>query len=146
MSLFWSRVFLIFAGLFGATGVAAGAFAAHGLSALVEPRLVGIFATAAQVQMVHAVALLGLAVLSTFKFFRAWSVVAGLLFVMGILVFSGSLYLRVLYDLPRLGAITPIGGLAFILGWMALGISGWRARGLANQGRSIDPATKTSRE
>ncbi len=135
MSLFWSRVFLIFAGLFGATGVAAGAFAAHGLSALVEPRLVGIFVTAAQYQMIHAVALLGLAMLSTFKFFRTWSVIAGLLFVTGILIFSGSLYLRVLYDLPRLGAITPIGGFAFILGWLALGISGWRARSVADQGR-----------
>ncbi len=135
MSLFWSRTFLILAALFGATGVAAGAFASHGLSALVEPRLVGIFVTAAQYQMIHAVALLGLAMLSTFKFFRTWSVVAGLLFVTGILVCSGSLYLRVLYDLPRLGAITPIGGFAFILGWLALGISSWRARSVADQSR-----------
>ncbi len=129
MSLFWSRSFLILAGFFGATGVAASAFAAHGLSTLVEPRLVGIFATAAQLQMIHAVALLGLSMLTTFKFFRTWSVVAGLCFIAGMLVFSGSLYLRVLNDMPSMGAITPIGGLAFILGWSALVISGWRARG-----------------
>ncbi len=129
MSLFWSRSFLILAGFFGATGVAASAFAAHGLSTLVEPRLVGIFATAAQLQMIHAVALLGLSMLTTFKFFRTWSVVAGLCFIAGMLVFSGSLYLRVLNDMPSMGAITPIGGFAFILGWSALVISGWRARG-----------------
>ncbi len=133
MSLFWSRWFLICAALFGATGVAAAAFAAHGLASLVEPRLVGIFATAAQLQMIHAAALVGLSMLTTFKFFRTWSVIAGILFVAGILVFSGSLYLRVLYDLPQLGAITPIGGFAFILGWISLGISGWKARSIAEQ-------------
>lgn len=135
MSLFWSRSFLIFAGLFGATGVAASAFAAHGLGALVEPRLVEIFATAATLQMIHAVALAALSMLTTFKFFRTWSVIAGLCFIIGILVFSGSLYLRVLTDMPSMGAITPIGGAALIFGWTALVISGWRASTLATQFR-----------
>jgi len=128
MSMFWSRTFLILAGVFGASGVIAGAYASHGLGALVEPRLVDIFATAAQYQLVHAVALLALAVVSTFKFFRTWSVVAGLAFTFGIVVFSGSLYLRVLTDTLSLGAVTPIGGLGFIVGWCALVIAGWRAK------------------
>ena len=127
MSMFWSRTFLILAGIFGATGVIAGAYASHGLAAMVEPRLVEIFATAARYQLVHAVALLALAMVSTFKFFRTWSVVAGLAFTFGIAVFSGSLYLRVLLDISSLGAVTPIGGLGLILGWVALIIAGWRA-------------------
>lgn len=127
MSMFWSRTFLILAGIFGATGVIAGAYASHGLAAMVEPRLVEIFATAARYQLVHAVALLALAMVSTFKFFRTWSVVAGLAFTFGIAVFSGSLYLRVLLDIPSLGAVTPIGGLGLILGWVALIVAGWRA-------------------
>ena len=72
-------------------------------------------------------ALLALAMVSTFKFFRTWSVVAGLAFTFGIAVFSGSLYLRVLLDISSLGAVTPIGGLGLILGWVALIIAGWRA-------------------
>jgi uncharacterized membrane protein YgdD (TMEM256/DUF423 family) len=91
--------------------------------------------------MIHAAALVGLSILTTFKFFRTWSVIAGILFVVGILVFSGSLYLRVLYDLPQLGAITPIGGFAFILGWIALGISGWKARSIAEQIRPERPGS-----
>lgn len=127
MSMFWSRTFLILAGVFGATGVIAGAYASHGLAAMVEPRLVAIFDTAARYQLIHAAGLLALAMISTFKFFRVWAVVAGLAFTFGILVFSGSLYLRVLTDSPGLGAITPIGGLGFIVGWLALVIGGWRA-------------------
>jgi uncharacterized membrane protein YgdD (TMEM256/DUF423 family) len=132
MSMFWSKTFLILAGVFGATGVIAGAYASHGLGAIVEPRLVAIFDTAARYQLIHAVGLLVLAMISTFKFFRVWSVVAGLAFTFGIVVFSGSLYLRVLTDTPSLGAITPIGGLGFIVGWIALVITGWRARTPAN--------------
>jgi uncharacterized membrane protein YgdD (TMEM256/DUF423 family) len=55
-----------------------------------------------------------------------WAVWSALSFIFGILVFSGSLYLRVLADLPVLGAITPVGGLGFILGWVGVMVAGWR--------------------
>jgi uncharacterized membrane protein YgdD (TMEM256/DUF423 family) len=127
MSLFWSRTFLIFAGISGAMAVAAGAYASHGLAAMVEPRLVDMFDKAAHYQLVHAVALLALAMLSTFKFFRVWSVISGVLFAAGIVLFSGSLYIRVLTDDPAWGSVTPTGGVCFILGWIALVIAGLRA-------------------
>lgn len=127
VSLFWSRTFLILAGVFGAIAVAAGAYASHGLSAIAEPRLVEMFDKAARYQLVHAAVLLALAILCTFKFFRVWSVIAGLLFVVGMVLFSGSLYVRVLTDNPAWGMVTPFGGLAFILGWIALVVAGWIA-------------------
>lgn len=127
VSLFWSRTFLILAGVFGASAVAAGAYASHGLPAMAEPRLVEMFDKAARYQLVHAVALLALAMLCTFKFFRVWSVIAGLLFVAGIVLFSGSLYVRVLTDNPAWGMVAPFGGFAFILGWIALVVAGWIA-------------------
>ena len=127
MSLFWSRTFLVLAGVFGAVAVAAGAYASHGLAAWVEPRLIEMFDKAARYQLMHAVVLVGLAMLSTFKFFRVWSVISGLFFSVGVVLFSGALYVRVLTDNPIWGSITPFGGVAFILGWAALAVAGWRA-------------------
>ncbi|HSG19408.1 MAG TPA: DUF423 domain-containing protein [Burkholderiaceae bacterium] len=118
-----SRVILALAGLFGATGVVAGAFSAHGLSAFAEPRLVEIFKTGAHYHLIHAVALLALASRT-----GPWATFSALAFTAGILVFSGSLYLRVLTDIAGFGAITPWGGLAFILGWLSLILAAWRQR------------------
>lgn len=127
MTMHWPRFLLIAAGVFGATGVVAGAFASHGLSSLVEPRLVAIFETGARYQLLHAVAILPLAVMAQKEATRRWAVGSGLSFIFGILVFSGSLYVRVLADSPALGAITPIGGLGFILGWVGVMVAGWRS-------------------
>lgn len=127
MTMHWPRFLLIAAGVFGATGVVAGAFASHGLGSLVEPRLVAIFATAANYQLLHAVAILALAVMAQKEATGPWAVWSGLGFIFGNLVFSGSLYIRVLADNPALGAITPIGGLGFILGWVGVVVTGWRS-------------------
>ena len=127
MTMHWPRFLLIAAGVFGATGVVAGAFASHGLGSLVEPRLVAIFATAANYQLLHAVAILALIALVQHQTAGRWAVLSALGFVFGILVFSGSLYIRVLADIPALGAITPIGGLGFILGWVGVIVTGWRS-------------------
>ena len=127
MTMHWPRFLLIAAGFFGATGVVAGAFASHGLGSLVEPRLVAIFATAANYQLLHAVAILALIALVQHQTAGRWAVLSALGFVFGILVFSGSLYIRVLADIPALGAITPIGGLGFILGWVGVVVTGWRS-------------------
>lgn len=96
--------------------VALGAFAAHGLRARVGPDLVAIFETGARYQMYHALGLLAVGLVSLHRpsgLLQAsgWSMLAG------IVIFSGSLYLLVLTGARGLGAITPIGGLAFLLGW-----------------------------
>ena len=116
------KIFAMLAGVFGALGVAAGAFGAHALQGKVEPRMLEVFETAARYQMYHALALLGASWLAGQTQSTSASV-AGWAFVVGILVFSGSLYVMVFSGLKWLGAITPIGGTAFIVGWIALAVA-----------------------
>ncbi|HWD30022.1 DUF423 domain-containing protein [Pseudomonas caricapapayae] len=119
------RSFLLLAAFFGFTGVALGAFAAHGLKGKLTPEYLAIFHTGVTYQLVHALALLGVAVLATQLPGRlvGW---AGGLFALGIVLFSGSLYLLTLSGIGKLGMITPIGGLAFLGGWLCLGLAAWR--------------------
>jgi len=105
----------------GAIAVAAGAFGAHGLRARLEPRALEIFETAARYQMFHALAMVLSAVIAT-----RGATTAGWLFQAGIVVFSGSLYALALSDVKILGAITPVGGLAFLAGWVWLAWTAWR--------------------
>lgn len=109
---------LIIAGaIAGAIGVAAGAFGAHALTARVTPERLQTFETGVRYQMYHALALLVVGWLSLHS--PAWQFnAAGIAFMSGIIIFSGSLFLLVLTDTPWLGAITPIGGVAFIAGWV----------------------------
>ncbi|HEX9282471.1 MAG TPA: DUF423 domain-containing protein [Gemmatimonadales bacterium] len=118
----------LFAGLGAASAflaVAAGAFAAHALRARMTPDLLAVFETAARYQMYHAVALLAVAWAVT-----RWPVpavrAAGWLFVAGTVIFSGSLYLLALTGVRAFGAVTPLGGLAFLAGWLALAVGVWR--------------------
>ncbi|MDD2048016.1 DUF423 domain-containing protein [Pseudomonas putida] len=119
------RSFLLLAAFFGFTGVALGAFAAHGLKGRLTSEYLAIFQTGVTYQLVHALALLGVAVLATHLPGRlvGW---AGGLFALGIVLFSGSLYLLTLSGIGKLGIITPIGGLAFLAGWLCLGLAAWR--------------------
>ena len=103
--------------------VAAGAFAAHGLEDRLAARSLEIFETAARYHMYHALAMI-LAALVVAK----GASTAGWLFQAGIVVFSGSLYALALTDVKVLGAITPLGGLAFLVGWGWLAFSALRAR------------------
>jgi uncharacterized membrane protein YgdD (TMEM256/DUF423 family) len=105
--------------------VALGAFGAHALKDRLSPEMLNIFEVGVRYQMYHALALLGV----------AWALArwpgssinaAGWLFLFGTLVFSGSLYLLSLTGLRWLGAITPIGGAAFLLGWLLLAWGVWR--------------------
>lgn len=101
-------------------GIALGAFGAHGLKSRVTPDLLAIFETGVRYHMYHALALLAVGWAAT-RWPSALAVqAAGFLFLAGIAVFSGSLYTMTLTGLGWLGAITPFGGLAFILGWAAL--------------------------
>ena len=106
----------------GASGVVLGAFGAHGLKARVGPDLLEIWETAARYQILHALALLATAWASE-RWPGGASTAAGWLFLLGILIFSGSLYALALTGVTMLGAITPIGGLAFLAGWVALAIA-----------------------
>jgi uncharacterized membrane protein YgdD (TMEM256/DUF423 family) len=111
----------------GASGVALGAFGAHGLKARVGPDLLEIWETAARYQVLHALALLATAWASE-RWPGGASTAAGWLFLLGIVVFSGSLYTLVLSGVRALGAVTPLGGLCFIAGWLALALAAWRGR------------------
>lgn len=112
-------LFVRLAGVFGFLGVALGAFGAHGLKSRLSPDMLTIWQTGVLYHLIHAVALLGLGVLAQRGSGSAVSV-AGWAFTAGILVFSGSLYALALSGVRVLGAITPIGGVAFLVGWGAL--------------------------
>lgn len=119
------RSFLMLAAFFGFTGVALGAFAAHGLKNRLSADYLAIFHTGVTYQLVHTLALLGVALLATHIPGRivTW---AGISFVIGILLFSGSLYLLTMTGISKLGIITPFGGVAFLIGWLCLGLAAWR--------------------
>ncbi|EJM03583.1 MULTISPECIES: DUF423 domain-containing protein [Pseudomonas] len=119
------RGFLMLAAFFGFTGVALGAFAAHGLKSRLSAEYLAIFHTGVTYQLVHTLALLGVALLATQIPGRliTW---AGASFAIGILLFSGSLYLLTMTGISKLGIVTPFGGLAFLVGWVCLGLAAWR--------------------
>jgi uncharacterized membrane protein YgdD (TMEM256/DUF423 family) len=123
------RSFLMLAAFFGFTGVALGAFAAHGLKGRLSAEYLAIFHTGVLYQLVHALAILGVAVLAAQLPGRlmTW---AGVSFALGIVLFSGSLYALTLTGIGKLGIITPFGGLAFLVGWALLGVTAWRLGGV----------------
>lgn len=121
------RAYIVLAALFGLTGVALGAFASHALKSQLSASYLAVFQTGVQYQMLHALALLGVALLSLHRPSRLLALAGGL-FVVGILLFSGSLYLLTLSGIGKLGMITPLGGTSFLVGWLCLALAGWRIR------------------
>lgn len=109
-------------------GVGAGAFGAHGLAPYFEryPDLEATYDTAVRYHLIHGLALLAAAWVCG-HWPGAWSTWAGYLFLAGILLFSGSLYLLVFTRMRWLGAVTPLGGVAFLAGWLCLFVAAWRA-------------------
>lgn len=122
------RPFLLLAGFFGLTGVALGAFAAHGLKNRLGADYLAVFQTGVQYQLIHALALFGVALLSLHAPGRLLGAAGGL-FALGIVLFSGSLYMLTLTGIGKLGIITPIGGTAFLAGWICLMLVAWNMRG-----------------
>ena len=110
-----------------AIAVAAGAFGAHGLKARLAPEMLAVWETAARYQTVHALALLAVAQ-AAHAWRSRWVAAAGWAFVLGTLLFSGSLYALALSGVRGLGAITPLGGVAFIAGWLCLAAAAARGR------------------
>jgi uncharacterized membrane protein YgdD (TMEM256/DUF423 family) len=108
-----------------AIAVGAGAFAAHGLRERLDARALEVFETGARYQMYHAIAIIlaGLVASSVARGAQT----AGWIFQIGILLFSGSLYALSLTGVKGLGAITPLGGLAFLAGWLWLAWTAWRS-------------------
>lgn len=121
-----ARFFLIVAGISGLLAVALGAFGAHGLRQRLAPDLLAIYQTGVQYHIYHTLALLAAGVLllhapqSTALRWCGW------LFIAGITIFSGSLYVLSITGVRWLGAITPLGGGAFLAGWVALAVAAWR--------------------
>ena len=124
------RLFLSLGAASGALAVAAGAFGAHALKTRLTPDLLAVFEVAVRYQMYHALALLAVAAA-----LGRWPAAAPLLrwaggcFAIGSLVFCGSLYLLVASGVRGLGAVTPVGGVLFIAGWVLLALAPWRAGG-----------------
>ena len=116
------RLFFALGALSAAIAVAAGAFGAHALKARLAPDMLSVFEVGARYQMYHALGLLACAYAVT-RWPGALTTASGWLFVVGTVVFSGSLYALALTGTRWLGAITPLGGVALIAGWVCLAIA-----------------------
>ncbi len=113
------RLFFILGALSGCMSVAAGAFGAHGLKSRISTEMLTVFETGARYQMYHALALMVVA-WAAGRWPGTVTSSAGWLFMAGIVLFSGSLYVMALTGVRWLGAVTPLGGLAFLAGWLCL--------------------------
>lgn len=120
-----ARLWLLLSAFAGFTGVALGAFAAHGLKHKLTPDYLAVFQTGTHYQLVHALALFGVGLLALHVPGRLVNL-AGTVFAVGIVLFSGSLYGLTLSGIGKLGMITPFGGVAFLVGWLCLGLSAWK--------------------
>ena len=121
-----AKLFITLASLSGMLAVVFGAFGAHALKGRLDDYALGVFDTAVQYHFNHSLALLAVGLLALGQPQTTLLKSSGWLFTIGIVVFSGSLYLLSLTGIRWLGAITPVGGLAFIGGWACLAAIGWK--------------------
>lgn len=110
-----------------AISVLLGAFGAHGLKNVLSPDMLAIYKTGVEYQFYHALGLLFIGVIST-RFDSKWIRWSGVLLLAGMVIFSGSLYVLALSGIKTIGAITPIGGLSFVAGWICLAIGITRSK------------------
>jgi uncharacterized membrane protein YgdD (TMEM256/DUF423 family) len=122
------RPFIVLGALLAAAAVAAGAFGAHALAARLTPERLATWETAARYHMYHALALVLVGALAG-RLHAGLATTAGWLFVAGIAIFGGTVYALALGAPRWLGAVTPIGGVAFIVGWLVLAWAAVRASG-----------------
>ena len=121
-----SNIFIFIAAISGFLSVALGAFGAHALKSRLDSHYLDVWSTAVSYQMYHSLALLCVALLlMKWPDTRALNV-SGYGFCIGMLIFSGSLYLLCLTGIKWLGAITPIGGVAFLIAWVCLAYAAWQ--------------------
>ncbi len=121
-----AKLFITLASLSGMLAVMFGAFGAHALKNRLDDYALGVFDTAVQYHFYHSLALLAVGVIALNQPQTTMLKSSGWLFVIGIVIFSGSLYLLSMTGQRWLGAITPLGGLAFIAGWACLAATGWK--------------------
>lgn len=114
-----SSPWMLIGAIYGLLGVAAGAFGAHALRERLSEDMLAVYRTAVEYQFWHALALLAVGLLAR-QAAGAWLTASGVAFTLGVLVFSGSLYMLALSGIRVLGAVTPLGGLALIAGWACL--------------------------
>ena len=121
------RGFLLLAALSGFMAVALGAFGAHGLKNVASAEMIAIFNLGVEYQFYHTFALIAVAFAGHWLKSRLldW---AGYLFMLGIVLFSGSLYLYALLGTKWTGPITPLGGVCFLLGWLFIAVAVWKNR------------------
>lgn len=122
------RLFIVVAALSGLVSVGLGAYASHGLKQVLSPVALQSFQTGVQYQMYHALALLGVAILLQLR--PQWPCLkaSALAFILGAVMFSGSIYWLTLGGPRWLWPVTPIGGFAFVIGWLLLAIAAWRGK------------------
>jgi len=113
------KTILSVAAISGLLAVALGAFGAHGLKSIITPEMLEVYKTGVQYQFYHTFALLAVGILMNFNQSKAlkWSAT---LFMIGIVLFSGSLYVLAISDIKALGIITPFGGITWIAAWILL--------------------------
>lgn len=121
-----ARLFLFLVGINGLLAVALGAHGAHGLKDAVSEHMLITFQKGVYYQGLHTLALFGVVLLLMHFPASRWLKLSGWSFVAGIILFSGSLYLIVFSGIRSLGIITPVGGVAFLLGWLCLAIAAYR--------------------
>ena len=121
-----AKLFLMLASVSGMFAVIFGAFGAHALKNRLDAYAMGVFETAVQYHFYHSFALLVVGILALSHPETALLKSSGWLFFIGLLVFSGSLYILSLTGITWLGAVTPLGGLAFIAGWACLAATAWK--------------------
>jgi uncharacterized membrane protein YgdD (TMEM256/DUF423 family) len=120
-----TRIFFILGALMSMAGVVVGAFGAHALKERLGPEAMAWIQTGVQYHFIHALALLA-AAWAAERWPGRMANAAGWLFLIGIVIFSGTLYAMALGAPRWLGAVTPIGGTAFIVGWLLLALAAWR--------------------
>ena len=120
------KLFILIGSLNALIGVALGAFGAHGLKSKVAPEMLTVWNTAVQYHLIHALGLLLIGILAHLMPAAPLIKSGGWSILLGILLFSGSLYALVLTGIKPLGIITPFGGVAFLIGWLLIAIAAWR--------------------
>ncbi|TGK61975.1 DUF423 domain-containing protein [Leptospira wolffii] len=118
---------LLISGILGFLGVALGAFGAHGLKSIITPDLLLIYETGSRYHLIHSVVLFVIALSDKWGESKSLRVGFWGIFI-GILIFSGSLYVLTITGLRILGAVTPIGGVSFLVGWLAIAYSAFSFR------------------
>jgi len=120
-----NRNILAAGAIFMALAVLAGAFGAHALKSILSPEMLAVYKTGVEYHFYHALGLLMIGLIG-FQFQSKWISRAAVLIISGIILFSGSLYALSILGVKILGAITPIGGVAFVAGWICLAVAFWK--------------------